>query len=67
MLTKDATTLRKMTVSLTTLRLIKECYSEYNDAQLNGPAHNRQQCRKTTVLSCHRCVINIGVEKISNI
>jgi len=24
---------------------------------------NRHQCRKTIVLSCHRCVINTGVEK----
>jgi hypothetical protein len=23
--------------------------------------HIRQQCRKTTVLSCHRCLINTGV------
>jgi hypothetical protein len=27
----------------------------------------RHQCRKTTVLSCHRGLINTGVEKVSNI
>ncbi len=31
--------------------------------QLNGTACIRQQCRKTAVLSCHRCLINTGVEK----
>jgi len=25
------------------------------------------QCRKTAVLSCHRCLINTGVEKTNNI
>ncbi len=29
----------------------------------NGTVHNRYQCRKTAVLGCHRCLINIGVEK----
>jgi hypothetical protein len=27
----------------------------------------KHQCRKTTVLSCHRCLINTGVEKMNNI
>jgi hypothetical protein len=27
----------------------------------------RHQCRKTNVLSCHRCLINTGVEKMKNI
>jgi len=27
----------------------------------------RHHCRKTTVLSCHRCLINTGVEKMNNI
>jgi hypothetical protein len=31
---------------------------------LNRPACIRHQCRKTTVLSCHRCLINTGVDKI---
>jgi hypothetical protein len=30
---------------------------------LIGIAHIRHQCRKTTVISYHRCLINIGVEK----
>jgi hypothetical protein len=33
----------------------------------NRAAHSRQQCRKTIVLSCHRCLINTGVEKMNNI
>ncbi len=31
----------------------------------NRTAHIRHQCRKTTLLSCHRCLINTGVEKMS--
>jgi hypothetical protein len=33
----------------------------------NGTAHNRHQCRKTAVLSCHRFLINSGIEKMNNI
>jgi len=33
----------------------------------NRTAHIRYQCSKTTVLSYHRCLINTGVEKMSNI
>ncbi len=39
----------------------------------NGPnttyetAHIRHQCRKTTVLSFHRCLIQTGVEKMNHI
>ncbi len=29
----------------------------------NRTVHIRHQCRKTTVLSCHRCLINTGIEK----
>jgi hypothetical protein len=29
--------------------------------------HIRHQCRKTTVLCCHRCLINPRVEKMNNI
>ncbi len=32
-----------------------------------GTAHIPHQCRKTTVLSCHRCLIKTGVEKMNNI
>jgi hypothetical protein len=32
---------------------------------INRTAHIRRQCRKTTVLSCHRCLINSGVEKMN--
>ncbi len=30
-------------------------------------ARIRHQCQKTTVLSCHRCLINTDVEKMNNI
>jgi hypothetical protein len=33
----------------------------------NGTAQIRLQCRKTTFLSCHKCLINTGVEKMNNI
>ncbi len=33
----------------------------------NRTAHIRHQCRKTTVLSCQRCLINTGIEKMNNI
>ena len=33
----------------------------------NRTACIRHQCKKTTVLSCHRCIINTGVEKMNNI
>ncbi len=32
----------------------------------NRTEHIRQLCRQTIVLSCHRCLINTGVEKINN-
>jgi hypothetical protein len=34
-------------------------------AERNRPAHIRHQCRKTTVLSCYRCLINTVVEKMN--
>ncbi len=33
----------------------------------NGRAHIRHTCRKTTVLRCHRCLINTGVKKMNKI
>jgi hypothetical protein len=30
-------------------------------------ARIRHQCKKTIVMSCHRCLINTGVEKMNNI
>ncbi len=33
----------------------------------NRATHIRHQCRKTTVLSCHRCLINTGVEKLTTL
>ncbi len=37
------------------------------DQMSNRTAHIRHQCRKTTVLCSHRCLINTGVEKMNNI
>ncbi len=34
--------------------------------QNNGIVHIRHQCRKTTVLRFHRCLIKTGVEKLNN-
>ncbi len=34
---------------------------------VNRAPHIRHQCRKKTVFSCHRCLINSGVEKMNNI
>jgi hypothetical protein len=31
----------------------------------NGTAHIRSQCRKTTVLSCLRCLVKTGFEKMN--
>ncbi len=33
----------------------------------NRRALIRHQCRKTTVLSCHRCLINTCIEKMNSI
>ncbi len=33
----------------------------------NRTAHIRHHCGKTAILSCHRCLINTGVEKMNNI
>jgi len=42
--------------------------NHYEEIQLskqeNRRARIRHQCRRTTVLSYHRCLINTGVEKI---
>ncbi len=40
---------------------------EKMDVELNGTVRIRHQCKKTTVLSCHRCLINTGVEKMNYI
>ncbi len=33
----------------------------------NRTVHIRHWCKKTTVLNCHRCLVNTGVEKLNNI
>jgi hypothetical protein len=35
--------------------------------QRNGTVRIRHRCKKTTVLSCHRCLIYTGVAKMNNI
>ncbi len=45
----------------------KKAELSYFGNLLNRTAHIRHQCRKTIVLSCHRCLINTGVEKMNNI
>jgi hypothetical protein len=44
-----------------------EC--QYNDSCscANRTVHIEHQCRKTTVLSCHRCLMMTGVEKMNSI
>ncbi len=34
---------------------------------INRIARIRNQCRKATVISCHRCLTKTGVEKMNNI
>jgi hypothetical protein len=41
----------------------KTSYS-FDNLEVIRTARIRHQCRKTAVLSCHRCLINTGVEKI---
>jgi len=56
------------TFSLTKLK--KNNDTHHNDTRHNGlnrAEHIRHQFRKTTGLSCHGCLINIGVEKMNNI
>jgi hypothetical protein len=38
-----------------------------NDLSRNKTARIIHQFRKTTVLSCHRCLINPGIEEMNNI
>ncbi len=38
-----------------------------NELRLNRRAHIKHQFRKTIALSCHRCLINTGVEKMNYI
>ncbi len=45
------------------IRLFQMCFEKVH----NWRAHIRHQCRKTTVLCCHRCLINTGVEKLNYI
>jgi len=41
-------------------------FADFDDRQ-NRTEHIRHQCRKTTVLSCHRHLINTTVEKMNYI
>jgi hypothetical protein len=48
-----------------TVNLLKQLIQ--SSQLLNGRAHIRHQRRITAALSCHRFLINSGVEKINNI
>ncbi len=52
-------------VDLSLVELSKVIMVKQNE--LVGIAHNRHLCIKNTVLGCHRCLINTGVEKMNNI
>jgi hypothetical protein len=52
---------RLMTLSIETFSL------NIQGIMTNRTAHIRHLCRIKTVLSCHRCLINTGVEKMFNI
>jgi hypothetical protein len=49
----------------TITNIMNERPSNLKDRE-NRTEHIRQQCRKTTVLSCHRCLINTGIVKMNN-
>jgi hypothetical protein len=40
-----------------------DIYDSFTHQMANGTVHIRHQCSKTTVLSCHRCLIHSGIEK----
>jgi hypothetical protein len=48
---------------LNSLNLLKDITIQIVDRE----SRIRHQCRKTTHISCHRCLINTGAEKMSNI
>ena len=45
------------------IKLVQIIVNYCNAKLVNGTARIRHQCRKTAVLSCHRFLINSGVEK----
>ncbi len=46
-------------------KLFWHSWSCVNELDANRTARIRHQCRKTTALSCHRSLINTGVEKMN--
>jgi len=75
-MTLSITTLSKMTRSITTLSIMTlsimavisgTILNQKHFYKFNGTAGIRHQCRKTAVLSCHRFLINSGVEEMNNI
>jgi hypothetical protein len=40
---------------------------QHGSSRNNITAHIKHQCRKTTVLRCHRCLMKTGVKKMNNI
>jgi hypothetical protein len=45
----------------TTSTMMLQCQME--SLTTHNRTHIRHQCRKTTILSCHRCLTNTGVKK----
>jgi hypothetical protein len=52
-----------------TLKNVNNCLNTniYSYLETSGFNFNKYQCRETAVLSCHRCLINTGVENMNNI
>ncbi len=63
--TKDTLAIKKLLMIF--LRLNIQNIWQQLLAAFNRAACIRHQCRKTTVLRCHRCLIYNGVEKMNNI
>ncbi len=53
--------------TLSELPSTKLIFVLHKDVVFNRRAHIRHQHRKTTGFSCHRCLINTGVEKMNKI
>ncbi len=55
-----------MGLSIFIIFIILSLKMQRRNATQNRTANVRCPCRKTTVLCCHRCLINTGVEKMNN-
>jgi hypothetical protein len=55
--------MKKKTSKTFKLQTERETDNHREQGRFNRTACIRHQCRNTTVLSCHRCLTNTGVEK----